>query len=590
MKSSHQLPIAVRCIAAVLAAMLIVVSCSEDESPTGPAPIMTDISSYLNSLPAWDVFCPPVTNCDSAVGPTEENLDLGQGTLCRTTPCSITSTPEEVVTYGTFSNILWLGGLIQGDSYAGGVGSMEELPIRQRAPLRVGVNFLSGDSISMTVNNPDAASVQQAIGTLISNAVDSGYHGGSSIYFTQKEMFSLDQGVLSLGLSARYMGTSVRNKLDISATQAKHTVTAYFKQFMFETFIVLPQTPADFFTSEFTDAKLQEQVNAGSIGPTNLPVFVSRVQWGRIMLLTMSSDSSIVDIRNALKATHGSFGVTMTAKYQHILSTSEIEVVTFGGDDADALALIQSGDISSYFNNTADLQTAFPIGYALCNLTDNSLAKVGETTQYDVVECSQVTTQVYHDWTQWRDAFAAIEDSSDNKFFATSVANVNMADENWGWTLGSNTHLATRTLTFQPENTGYDFMFYLRTLQEGCAYPLTYNDDEFGSGTAFLSIGDVDNCQYDAFEIVTGDFRNDSYVFAIGVYIGYNVGANDEKLEVFHGSSKIAEWPNTYIPTGVDPVFLGIVSTIPITKYVFTEGYDSDDIYIKDFCFGVAYR
>jgi hypothetical protein len=577
-------------LTAVLAACLCFYACSNDDNATGPSPVMADVNTYMNSLPAWDVFCPPVADCDSTVGATIENLDMGQGTLCRTTPCSITKTPEQVVTYGTFSNILWLGALIQGDSYAGGVGSMEELPIRQRAPLTIGVNLLSGDSISMVVSNPDAASVNQAIGTLISNAVDSGYQGGSSIYFTQKQMHSLDQGMLSLGLSAKYMGTSVRNKLDISGAQAKNTLTAYFKQFMFETYIVQPQTPAAMFSSAFTGERLQEQVTAGNIGPSNLPVYVSRIQWGRIMLLTMSSDSSIIDMRNALQATHGSFGVSLTAKYQHILSTSEMEVVTFGGNDADALALIRSGDISSYFSNSPDLTTAFPIGYALCNLADNSLAKAGETTQYDLKECSQVTTQCYTDWTQWHNAFSAVQDSCTNVYFPTSVANVNLADENWGWTLGSNTHLGTRTLTFQPENTGLDFRFHLYTLQDGCAYPLTYNDDEFGSGTSFLSIGDVDDCQYDAFEIVAGDCRNDSYVFAIGVYLGNNAGATDEKLEIFHESSKIAEFPYTSIPTGADPVFMGIVSTIPITKFVFIEGYDGNDIYIKDFCFGVAYR
>ncbi|MBD3402872.1 hypothetical protein GF420_08245 [candidate division GN15 bacterium] len=578
------------CLAIALSATLLMLSCSEDSSPTESGLVMADVNSYVSSLPDWDVFCPPVVDCDSAVGPTSENLDLGQGTLCRTTPCSISKTPEQVVTYGTFSNILWLGALIQGDSYAGGLGSMEELPIRQRAPLTVGVNFLSSDSISTVVANPDAASVQQAIGTLVANAVDSGYQGGSSIYFSQKEMHSLDQGMLSLGLSARYMGTSVRNKLDMSASQAKNTLTAYFKQFMFETFIVQPQTPAQFFSAAFTDTRLQEQVNAGNIGPSNLPVYVSRVQWGRIMLLTMSSDSSVIDMQNALKATHSSFSVNMTAKYQHILSTSEMEVVTFGGNDADALALIRSGNINSYFTNSPDLTTAFPIGYALCNLADNSPAKVGETTQYDVIECSQVTTQVYHTWTDWENAFAAIQDSADNETFTTNAQNIDLADENWGWTLGSNTHLDTRTLTFQPENTGYDFMFYLRTLQDGCAYPLTFNDDEFGSGTDFLSIGDVDNCQYDAFEIVVDDFRNDSYVFAIGVYVGSNSSAADEKLEVFYEGSKLAEWDNTHIPTGDTPQFIGVVSTIPITRFVFIEGYDGDDIYIKDFCFGVAYR
>ena len=48
-----------------------------------------------------------------------------------------------------------------------------------------------------------------------------------------------------------------------------------------------------------------------------------------------------------------------------------MEVVTFGGDDADALALIRSGDITSYFTDSPDLTTAFPIGYVLNNLADD---------------------------------------------------------------------------------------------------------------------------------------------------------------------------------------------------------------------------
>ena len=73
---------------------------------------------------------------------------------------------------------------------------------------------------------------------------------------------------------------------------------------MFETYIVLPQTPSAMFSDEFTEDVLQQQVNLGSIGPDNLPVYVARIEWGRVMLLTMSSDASITDMRNALRATY----------------------------------------------------------------------------------------------------------------------------------------------------------------------------------------------------------------------------------------------------------------------------------------------
>ena len=78
--------------------------------------------------------------------------------------------------------------------------------------------------------DPDPTTVGQAIGTLISNAVQSGYQGGSAVLFTQKQTYSLEQAALSLGLSARYMGVSVKNKLDLSSVQQRNTLMAYFKQ------------------------------------------------------------------------------------------------------------------------------------------------------------------------------------------------------------------------------------------------------------------------------------------------------------------------------------------------------------------------
>ena len=568
-------------------AALIIWGCG-DGNPTNSIPEKADVNTYMSSLPSWDVFSPPELDSDSATGNTVENLDVGQGMFCRTTPCSITQTPDKIVTYGTFSNILWLGALIQGDSYAGGLGSLEELPIRQRAPLTVGVNFLSGDSISAVVTDPTATTVGSTIGTLISTAVDSGYQAGSSILFTQKEMHSIQQGMLSLGLSFKFMGSSIRNKLDLSATQKKHTVTAYFKQFMFETYMELPQTPANLFSSEFTDAKMQEQINIGSIGPDNLPVFVSRIQWGRIMVLTMSSDSSVLDMKNALKATHGSFSVDLTAKYQSILANSELEVVTFGGDDVSALSMIRSGNIEDYFTNSPELSTAFPIAYALNNLADNSLAKVSETTTYDIVECQQMETQIFIDWNEWKDNFSAIPDSVEDVFFTTNAINVALADEVDSPPV--NNFNVGPILTFDALNTTYNFNFYLHSLDVGCPYPLVFNDDEFAEEN-LISIGDVSQCENDDFEIGVSTNDDDTYVFAIGFYLGHNELTTAETLEVFNGTSKIKEFTYLDLPASSSgEVFIGIISTVPITRIVYNEDIGGDDIYIKDLCFGVAHR
>ena len=173
----------------------------------------------------------------------------------------------------------------------------------------------------------------------------------------------------------------------------------------------------------------------------------------------MSSDSSVVDMKNALKATHGSFSVDMTAKYSEILTTSELEVVTFGGDDAAALALIRDGDINSYFTDSPVLTTAFPIAYALNNVADNSLAKISETTSYDIVECQQLETQIFTNWNVWKQNFTVIPDSCVDVFFTTNSTNIALANE-VPYPPGNNAQFGP-TLTFDAVNTNLDFNFSL---------------------------------------------------------------------------------------------------------------------------------
>jgi hypothetical protein len=58
---------------------------------------------------------------------------------------------------------MWLGALLQGRQYKGGIAALEELPIRQRAPLTLAINLLAGNN-TQTVTDPTSANVNQAIG------------------------------------------------------------------------------------------------------------------------------------------------------------------------------------------------------------------------------------------------------------------------------------------------------------------------------------------------------------------------------------------------------------------------------------------
>ncbi len=391
---------ALRCFILVssLATALAFAACSEDNPATpGTQAPPADVDAYLATLPTWDQFSPAQADADVATGPSSQGEEVIEGETynCTTTPYSLTRTPDRVVTLNPDVEILWVGSLLQGKGHLGGIGSLAELPIRQRAPLTLSIDLLTGDN-TQTVQNPNVASVTSAVGALIQAAQDAGHTAGSNIFFTQETTHSLVQAALSMGLSASYMGASIKASLSSNISDQTRTVTAYFVQRMFSVSMVLPQTPGEVFSDAFTTQKLQEQVDQGRIGADNLPVYVSSVAYGRILMFSFTSTASLVDINATLSAMYngGDFGGSLDTHLQSVLENAQIQVVTVGGDANNALALIRANDLGAYFATDAALTTARPISYTVRNLGDNSIASVAETTDYNLKTCTPAAVPV----------------------------------------------------------------------------------------------------------------------------------------------------------------------------------------------------
>ena len=346
------------------------------------------IADRIASLPAWHEFAPGSGKNLSSADP--KPLPGGKGKQCTSTAYELTDTPTEIVTFDPDSEILWAGALLQGASHARR-GALQELPIRQRGPLRLSINLLARDN-ARTVDNPALSTVQSAIGDLVEIASKAGHRAGSDISYDQVSSYSLEQTALELGLSARYLGGNVSSSLSMSRDTEQHNVTAYFVQKMFTVSVELPQTPIEVFGSGFTRAVLDEQVSLGRIGPENPPVYVSNVVFGRMLLFTFTSEASAEDIQGALNFAYQGPGAGVSAdaakRYRRILGSAKISVVTVGGSADDALALIRSAQLRDFFKADAPLTTARPISYTLRSLSDNAIAAVSETTRYEVVECA----------------------------------------------------------------------------------------------------------------------------------------------------------------------------------------------------------
>jgi hypothetical protein len=348
------------------------------------------MDAYLAALPTWVAFSPLLADLDMATGPstTVEEMVGSTPYNCAVTPYSMTRTPDNPDV-----EVLWAGSLLQGKGYVGGIGSLEELPIRQRAPITISIDLLTGNN-TRTVENPTPASVASAVGSLIQAATDAGHRAGSKIFFNQVDYHSLAEASLSAGFSASYQGVTVKANLEASASAEKSTVMAVYTQQMFTVSTELPQTPGAFFSDALTEDVLQQQENLGRIGPDNLPVFVSSIVYGQTVVFSMTASATHAEIRAALEVAALDQGVGLTQEQRALLETSEIKLVAVGGDATNAAAVIRSGNFSSYFDEDAALTTAKPISYTVRNVADNTTAHVSETTEYNVRECVEASIPV----------------------------------------------------------------------------------------------------------------------------------------------------------------------------------------------------
>jgi hypothetical protein len=353
-----------------------------------------DYNQFSGSLPSWSQFSPVLSDQDKGDESATQFFDdisVGITYGCKSTPYTLTRTPEAIVTLSPDIDAFWVGSLLQGRGYREGIGSLTELPIRQRSPLTLYIDVL-GPQISKVVDYPDAAKVQQSISDLILNLQDSKTPLGGSIAFSEKKVHSTEQAALSLGVSAKYMKVKIKTGLEISRKLDQTTLMVQFYQKLFTVTMVRPQTPADFFSNEFTQEKLSEQISLGNLSAENIPVYVSSITYGRVMHYSFTSSAKEEEIRATLNASYRALqngvSVTLSAEQQKILQEADVRLVTVGGDQNAALNIIKSGDYRAYFAESAPLSTASPISYQIRNLGDGSTALLSETTTYNVKECS----------------------------------------------------------------------------------------------------------------------------------------------------------------------------------------------------------
>lgn len=310
---------------------------------------------------------------------------------------------DAIVGLDTNVDEIWPGAILRTD----GLNNPDRAQVRQVAlPRRSGkltlLNLTSADpkvSYSVSVPNADQSTIVDAVQGLLHQNIVKGTPARLS--FDQRECYSLEQGLLSLGMSASYLGSSAKASLKTENDVTRNNVIASLLQSYYTVSFEYPGSASGFFDPRVTATDLRRQLeSAPDRNDVSAPVYVSAVTYGRLLLLSVSSTETAKDVEEALSASvnlgiaGGSASLSDTEK--SVLKNSEIRIVAIGGPSAN-VALLMGADkskaLQDYIAQGADVTLAsggVPISFAMRYLSDNSLARIGFQTDYD----EQVRTKI----------------------------------------------------------------------------------------------------------------------------------------------------------------------------------------------------
>lgn len=388
--------------------------CSKEEVGKDPdKPIIEnskDIDSYIKGLSynasellgVEDTGSLPSKKTEG-VSKTENTNIYGTNanTVCTTTEYNLKTNFESIAILKPNDGIIWPGALVIGDqSLTNGIPTPFTL---SRAPMTIRVD-LPGiqEAGTVEIEKPNWSNVDSGIDVALewwnANAYQEGYVNPASQYSEAKTSFSSKQTSIELGLNASWASNDVASQFNYETTSTKRVSMMSFKQVFYTVTMDYPTNPSDVFADDVTLSQVESAFNSNTP-----PAYVHSVSYGRIIMFRMESNYEIseADFQGSFEYAAGKRSATgdLKTKYQNILENSNITTVVIGGNaevGASSVSAKNFGDLETIIKGENAVYSrnnpGVPISYTVRYLKDNTLAKMGESTDYKVINCETTGT------------------------------------------------------------------------------------------------------------------------------------------------------------------------------------------------------
>ncbi|OGU96039.1 MAG: hypothetical protein A2475_01170 [Ignavibacteria bacterium RIFOXYC2_FULL_35_21] len=402
---------------AILISILIFYSCSDTTGPTKPA---KDIDDLVRN--AGVVNTSVVTEKDEKVS-EETQLNVLEGVKkwnIKLTKKSLAwNLDNNIIPFNNpNANTLWAGALVQGNEVPNGILNSIGDNL-SRTPLTITVQSGSGNLGNNIIEKPSNANYSKVLQDILDKNVTK---CTAKQYLTVQIAHSKQQACIKLGFSANWLTGSLSTNFETNNSSEQKSIYLLFKQVYFTVSVNEPTKPSDYFGDNIKLEDLNYFVK-----PNNPLCYVASVDYGRLILVKMTYNENITstELDAKVKLAFSAYEVGGDYKTTDIESKSTFECLILGGSNGGAAKALGSMNLngildlikaeSEYTPNTP----AYPISYVVKNLADNSIVKLGESTEYTVKEYTE-NREDYQTFDFYLSQFNIIDDGNfwgDGKFF-----------------------------------------------------------------------------------------------------------------------------------------------------------------------------
>ncbi|MBB5121714.1 thiol-activated cytolysin family protein [Streptomyces eurocidicus] len=347
---------------------------------TGDPEAKADLDDYVRNV--WKRFKQVAPQEERPKTPTgEKKVETVKGVKRVTQPFTMSKKPEDILTSGKDADRIWPGSVVQSQGIVKD-GSLLFCSIEpeERAELPIVISAI-GSGPSVKVPAPAYDNVLDAIKKTVTGKKNT----SPNIYFRRTEAYSSMEASLSLGLSGTYGGFAGKLNVEANRKETHNTLVVYLCEQAYSATASWDSVNS-LFSDKLTNNRLAHLINNRYIGTENPPVMIASVVYGRILLFTMTSSASETEINAALSASYNGWGATIDTDvkkhYKNILNTSEVQVLSQGGDPSIIKSLLGDGKLTDYFGTPHNMEEYSIIGYVVKEL-DSTPATMSETANYN---------------------------------------------------------------------------------------------------------------------------------------------------------------------------------------------------------------